>query len=122
MPVRDHICVKNHVGSAKLMECKSGVQGIRELAEEGTPVEILVEDGDTTMLVHVKLDLNLSLKKRYDRNHVLKNIEKHLYAIKYNLSKTVIQHIQRCVKYAFAKNQGNKTSMEENLKATIISL
>lgn len=31
----------------------------------------------------------------------------------------MIQHIQKCVKYAFAKNQGNKTSMEENLKAII---
>ena len=29
IPVRAHRCVKNHVGSAKLMECKSGVQGIK---------------------------------------------------------------------------------------------
>lgn len=64
------------------MECKSGVQGIRELAEKGTPVEILEGDGNTTMLAYVKSDLNLSLRKRYDRNNVVKNIGKHLYAIK----------------------------------------
>lgn len=64
------------------MECKSGVQGIRELAEKGTPVENLEGDGDTTMLAYVKSDLNLSLKKWYDRNNVVKNIGKHFYAIK----------------------------------------
>ena len=118
IPVRAHRCVKNHVGSAKLMECKSGVQGIKELAEKGTPVEFLEGDGDMTTLAHVKSDLNVTLKKRYDRNHVVKNIGKNLYAIK-KLSKTVILHIQKCVKYAFAKNQGDKTCMEENLKAII---
>ena len=54
-----HRCVKNHVGSAKLMECESGVQGIKELAEEGTPVEILEGDRDTTTLAYVKIGKTL---------------------------------------------------------------
>jgi hypothetical protein len=100
------------------MECKSGVQGIKELSEEGTPVEVLDGDGDTTMLAHIKSDLNMTLKKRYDRNHIVKNIGKNLYALK-KISKTVIQHLQKCIKYVLAKNQGDKTGMKENLKAII---
>lgn len=64
------------------MECKSGVQGSKELSDEGTPVEVLEENGDTTMLAHIKTDLNRTLKKRYDRNHIVKNIGKKLYAVK----------------------------------------
>lgn len=45
------------------MECKSGVHGIKELSDEGTPVEVLEGDGDTTMLAHIKTDLNRTLKK-----------------------------------------------------------
>lgn len=118
VPVRKHRCVRNHVGSAKLMECKSGVHGIKELSDEGTPVEVLEGDGDTTMLAHIKTDLNRTLKKRDDRNHIVKNIGKNLYAVK-KLSKSVIQHLQKCLKYAFAKNAGDKTGMEENLRAII---
>lgn len=35
------------------------------------------------------------------------------------LSKSVIQHIQKCLKYAFAMIEGDKTRMEENLRAII---
>lgn len=35
------------------------------------------------------------------------------------LRKSVIMHIQKCLKYIFAKNQGNRVGMEENLKALI---
>lgn len=50
MPVRNHRCVRNYVESAELMEYKSGVQGMKDLSDEGTPVEVLEGDGDTTML------------------------------------------------------------------------
>ena len=39
-----HMTVHNHSGS--LMESVSGEKGIKELIEEGTPVEILEGDGD----------------------------------------------------------------------------
>lgn len=118
MPVRKHRSIRNHVGSAILMECKSGVQGIKELSDEGTPEEVLEGDGDTTMLAHIKTDLNRTLKKPYDRNHIVKNIGKNLYAVK-KLSKSVMQYLQQCLKYAFAKNAGDKTGIEENIRAKI---
>ena len=40
------------------MECKSGVQGIKELAEEGTPVEILEGDYDYIGSCQVGLECN----------------------------------------------------------------
>lgn len=118
MPVRKHRCVFNHIGSARLMECKSGVQGVKELSEEGTPVEVIEGDGDNTMLAHIKTDLDITLKKKFDRNHVVKNITKKLFAVK-KLSKSVIMHLQKCFKYAFAKNQGDAKGLEENLRAIV---
>lgn len=53
----------------------------------------------------------------------MKNVGKHLFQLqaskKVRLSKVVINHIQKCLKYAFAKNQGNKEDLEQNLKAII---
>lgn len=50
----------------------------------------------------------------------MKNIGKCLFSLKgKKLSKTVIMHIQKCVKYAFSKNQGNKQGLEENLRGLI---
>ncbi|XP_045202398.2 uncharacterized protein LOC123555866 [Mercenaria mercenaria] len=118
--VRQHKCVRNHQGSARLMESVSGVKGIQELAQEGTPVEYIEGDGDNTMLARLKNELNVTLKKRYDRNHV-KNVGKSLYALHHEkgvkLSKSVIIHIEKCSKYALAKNQGDRDALEDNLKA-----
>lgn len=56
MPVRKHRCVGNHVESAKLMECKSRDQEIKELSDKETLVEVLERSGDTTVLAHIKRD------------------------------------------------------------------
>lgn len=60
------------------------------------------------------------MKKRFDRNHIVKNIGKSMFALQERkLSKSVIMHIQKCLKYMFAKNQGYRVGMEENLKALV---
>ncbi|XP_065929397.1 uncharacterized protein [Magallana gigas] len=120
--IRKHRCVHNHTGSARLMESVSGVQGIKELIDSGTPVDILEGDGDNTMISRIKSELGITMKKRLDKNHVIKNIGKRLYALHgtkgVKLSKTVIVHLQKCIKYALAKNQ-TKDDLEENLKAIL---
>ena len=122
-PVRTHHCVRNHTGSARLMESTSGVQGIKQLAEAGTPVEYLEGDGDNTLIARLKTELNLNMKKRFDRNHIVKNIGKSMYQLSaekgVKLSKIVIMHLQKCVKYIFAKNQGDPEGMLANLQALI---
>lgn len=120
--IRNHRCVFNHVGSARMMESASGVKGIRELKECGVNIEFVEGDGDNTLLARVKKELNITLKKRFDRNHVVKNVGKSLYALQSKnkkLSKTVILHVQKCLKYAFAKNQGDEKGLEENLRAIV---
>lgn len=122
-PVRSHHCVKNHSGSARLMESTSGVTGVKEFLEEGTPIEYVEGDGDNTLISRLRSDLNINMKKRFDKNHVVKNIGKSLYALRnekgVKLSKAVILHVEKCVKYAFAKNQGNVDGLRMNLKALI---
>ncbi|KAH3868078.1 hypothetical protein DPMN_031215 [Dreissena polymorpha] len=77
--VRPHRCVRNHTGSARAMEATSGVKGVKELSEQGTPVEYLEGDGDNTLISKLKSDLNVTMKKRFDKNHVVKNFTKSLY-------------------------------------------
>lgn len=67
MKVRPHRCTNNHSGSARLMErlmeSASGVSGVKKLNESGTPVEILEEDGDNTMISRLKSELGINMKK-----------------------------------------------------------
>jgi len=59
------------------MESISGVKGVRELKKSWTPIEIIEGDGDNTLISRLKSDLNMTVQKRFDRNHVVKNIDKH---------------------------------------------
>ena len=124
--VRHHRCVHNHSGSARSMEGVAGVKGVKELSDDGTPVEILEGDGDNTLIAKLKSDLGINMKKRLDKNHVIKNIGKSLYALHHEkgvnrvkLSKAVISHIQKCLRYCFAKNHGKPDDHADNLKGLI---
>ena len=92
------------------MEAKSGMQGIRELLDEVTPIEYIEGDGDNTLLARLKAELDITLKKRFDKNHVVKNVTGSLYKLKSagfaKLSKTIISHIEKCLCYCFSKNPG----------------
>lgn len=79
--VRKQKCVRNHTRSARLMESTSGVQLVAELAEERTPDEVIEGDGDNTLIARLKSILNIGMKK-YDRNHVVKNVDRALYSLK----------------------------------------
>lgn len=121
--VRNHQCVRNHTGSARSMEAASGVEGVRELQEEGVTIEYIEGDGDNTLISKLKEDLKLNMRKRFDRNHIVKNVGKRLWKLHNDkvvkLSKSVILHLEKCLKYAFSKNQGNLDGMKSNLKAII---
>jgi hypothetical protein len=67
--------------------------------------------------------MNVTIEKKFDKNHIVKNIGKTLYDLQkeksLKLSKSVIVHLQKCLKYALAKNAGNEVSLRENLKAIV---
>lgn len=68
---------------------------VKELNDSGTPVKYLEGDGDNTLIARLRSDLNM--KKRFDRNHIVKNIGKSMFALQEKkLSKSVIMHIQKC--------------------------
>lgn len=58
------------------MESSTGLKGVKELIDEGTPVEYIEGDGDNTLIARLRSELNLEMKKRFDKNHVVKNIGK----------------------------------------------
>ena len=120
--VKRHKCVRNHIGSARLMEAASGVDGIRQMIDQGTPVDTIEGDGDSTVIARIRDQLGLLVRKKFDRNHVVKNVGKALYSLqnkKVKISKSVIEHLKKCLKYAFAKNQGEPERLSANLKALV---
>lgn len=70
-----------------MMESVSGVKGVVELAKEGTPVEYIEGDGDNTLIARLRTNLNIEMKKRFDRNHIVKNVGKHLLNLQTKLKK-----------------------------------
>ena len=74
---------------------------------------------ECSLITRLKTNANSSVKKKYDKNHVLKNIGKKLYALQAKtkkIGKTVRVHFQKCIKYAFAKHQGDAPGLKENLR------
>ncbi|KAH3897737.1 hypothetical protein DPMN_021932 [Dreissena polymorpha] len=65
---RAHDCVHKFTGVSV-----SGEKGLKELIEEGKPVEIVEGDGYNNIEIRVKRNINLTLQKHFDENYV-KNI------------------------------------------------
>lgn len=82
IPVRKHRCVQNHDGSARSMESATGLKGVKELINEGTPVEYIEGAEENTLIVRLESRLNFETKKRFNKNHVVKNIGKCLFSLK----------------------------------------
>lgn len=105
------------------MEATSGERAFLDLAAEGTPVEYCEGDGDTTLLARLKTNQGMDMKKRFDKNYIMKNIGKSLYALQtekgVKLSKISIAHLQKCISYALSKNSGDELGLRENLEAIV---
>ena len=77
--VRNHRCVWNHNGSSKLMETTAGIQAIKEMISQKTPVEVIEGDGYNTVISRIETEMGVKIKKKIDHNHCVKNIVKRLY-------------------------------------------
>lgn len=64
-----------------MMESTSGVQGVKEVNESGTPVEYLEGGRDNTLIARLKSDLNISMKKDLTEITLSKNIGKSMFAL-----------------------------------------
>ncbi|CAC5404978.1 unnamed protein product [Mytilus coruscus] len=106
------------------MESQAGMQAVKELLEQGTPVKTIEGDGDNTLIARLKSELNLTVTKKFDKTHTIKNIVSRLYELQKNnknlkISSLVIRHLTKSIKYVFAKNQGQPDDMKKNLEALI---
>lgn len=63
-PVRKHSCVCKHTGNARFMGSTGGLNCVKKLAVQGTPIECLEGDGDNPLISCIKNELNISLKKK----------------------------------------------------------
>ena len=117
-----HRCVWNHNGSARSMESQAGLEALKSMSDQGTPVQVIEGDGDNTLIARAKNQLGVTITKKLDKNHCIKNIVKSFYELrseKVKISNQVITHLAKCLKYCFAKNQGNVDNMRENLIALV---
>lgn len=56
------------------MNITVGLQAVKEMAVQGTPVQILDGGGDNSLIARAKNQLGISLTKKLDRNH---SVNKH---------------------------------------------
>lgn len=70
--------MNNYLGSVRLLESVSGfgVLGVKELNKSGIFVEILEGDGDNIMILRLKNEFGINMKKCFDKNYVVKNVGK----------------------------------------------
>ncbi|VDI62817.1 Hypothetical predicted protein [Mytilus galloprovincialis] len=78
------MCGWNHRGPARLMESQAGLEEVREMIEQGTPIKTIEGDGDNTLMARIRSGFGVNMKKKLDKNHSVKNIVKQLYDLKKN--------------------------------------
>lgn len=80
------------------MESEAGLQAIKDMIQQGTPVGIIEGDGYNTLVARLQRSMGLTVKKKnLDKNHCIKNIVKQLYDLRnkkeVSISNQVIQHL-----------------------------
>lgn len=84
-------------------------------------VKTIIADNDTTTIARIKQNVNPSIKKMSDKNHVKKNIGNALYSLRNKNKKLqkpkVFKYLQKCLDYMLAQNQGNSDGFENGLEA-----
>lgn len=93
----------NWSGSAEAMLQDMVVERMKTCTEKGAVVETIIADDDTTTIARIKQNVNPSIKKKSDKNHVKKNIGSALYSLRNKHKKLqnpkVFKYLQKCVDY-----------------------
>ena len=118
----EHICVKNHTGSAKSMEPKAAVDlclNNPDLDAAGVRVTGFVGDKDSSTIAALRRESQHHIQKYLDRNHNIKSVNNALYNLKKGqhpfLTKGIIEYLKRCVTYAIMQNQGNAEGLKKDV-------
>lgn len=101
---------------------RDSIQAITEMMSQMTPVEVIESDEDNTLISRIENELGVRFKKQ---NWTITTVSKILSSIymtcgtvnKSKISNQGIQHFTKCIKFIFAKNQGDPDGMRQNLEA-----
>ena len=96
------------------------VQMVKTAKDKGVDVGVLVGDEDSTTIARVRKEVEPSIEKRSDSNHIKKTLGHSLYSLqkKYKLLSTKkIKYLQKCFNYMVKNNHGNPDGIEMGLKA-----
>lgn len=122
-PSINHDCRKNFEGSSKAMESALAIDMLRDLQETGCHIKTITMDDDSTTICRIREQVNQSVDKKSDKNHVRKNISNDLYKLqqrhKSSLTQKVIDYLILDVQYALSQNQGNEEDLRQTLKAIV---
>ena len=95
---------------------------VQKVTDDGYNVGTIHADNDSTTTARLKVKFK-SLEKKDDKNHVKKNLSKHLYGLSKNhkalKSAGVIPYIVRCFMYAICSNKASKLELEQELKRIV---
>ncbi|XP_076082975.1 uncharacterized protein LOC143054015 [Mytilus galloprovincialis] len=122
-PPLPHNCKKNWSGTAKGMEPDMVVQLVKDVHEQDININELAGDDDSVGFDRVKKLLpNSKMVKTSDRNHIIINVTKKLYALKpkqKELTPMVINSITKNYSYMLAQNQGSPEKIEKGVRGMI---
>lgn len=121
-PPKTHRCYRNWQGSAKAMEPDMAVEMVRNIVKEGTKVAEIIMDDDTTTIHRIQSEVDETITKRTDRNHICKRFTNQLYHLQNKHSSmryNVIKYLERMFKIALSQNQDNPEGLEAALEAIV---
>jgi len=85
------------------------------LIKEKTNITGIVGDEDSTTISRVQKEVDSSIEKFSDKNHLKKIVGNHLYNMK--LSTKVVKYIQKLFNYMIAQNHANIQGIQNGLDA-----
>ena len=117
---KDHDCRLNHYSSSKAMEGDIGVSTFSKAAQTNTRYKTLIGDDDSTTISWIHANVDSEVKKVSDVNHACSALHKQLLGVKSRhkqLTKPVIDYLERCFTYAIAQNTNDSASLQTALDA-----
>ena len=90
---------------------------------QGIEISCMVGDDDSSAIKQLHDEFGAHIEKSCDINHVKKNLENRLYALKADghreLSEKDIKYIQKCFVYALQQNKGDIDGLRNAFAATV---
>lgn len=95
------------------------IKDVNEIVRVGT----IIGDDDCTTIARARAEVDQSLKKCSDKNHVRKSVSNDLYKLrekhKHDLPVKAIGYLQKCFTYALDQNRDDPVSLQQSLNAVV---